>query len=374
MNKDELLNRVIEMVESYIEDQPNMQYYPTIYALRLKVLEELKNNILIPKPKFNIGDICGFGKTRITIEDCKYSILDNMWSYFCMSGEYDEDELQLILSKENNEILKSKVNEATDKLLADLKRQDEDISKNMNAMLDATYSLDDEIDPIVDNTLYSDDMYDEVFEPVDISKLFQHTPLKHIIYDNEIFIVVANSINFEYYDGVDIRIAHENICNPGYNQYGLILQHIEMDGTNNSLVMQTWDKSRTMPIGILEYAMETAELILTNKNKNKIDWLNTNIKYLKKFKNEIKDIPYILELVDKQIIEYEIYLVERKKDSDIVIQENFKVGDLVRTNSSLGLIGKIVEIKNDLYYLSIDRFDNIYSNWYRINQFTKWQD
>lgn len=371
MTKDELLNRIVELVEDYIG-------YPTAYALQMEILKELKNSIIIPKPKFNIGDICGFGKTRITIEDYKYSILDNMWSYFCMSGEYDEDELQLILSKKDNEILKSKVNEATDKLLADLNQQDEYVLKNMIEMIDATYSLeddDDEIDPIVDDEIYPliDDDNENV-EIVDISKLFQHIPLKHIIYDNEVFIVVANSINFEYYDGVDIRLAHENICNPGYNQYGCILYHIEMDGTNNSLVMQSWDKSRTLPVGILEYAMETAELILSNKNKNKIEWLNTNIRYLKKFKNEIKDIPYILDLVDKQIIEYEIYLVESKKDLDKVIPENFKVGDLVRTNSSIGLIGKIVEIKNDLYYLSIDKFDNIYSNWYRINQFTKWQD
>lgn len=305
MTNDELLKQVIEMIEGYIEREYNLQYYPNIYASRMELLKDLKNSMLIPKPKFNIGDICGFGKTRITIEDCKYSILDNMWSYFCMSGEYDEDELQLILSKENNEILKRKVNEATDKLLDDLKRQDEDVSKNMNAMLDTIYSLDDEIDPLVDDSLYSDDIYDEVFEPMDISKLSQRIPLKHVIYDNEVFIVVANSINFEYYDGVNICLAREDICTPGYNQYGSILYHIEMDGSDNSLFMQSWGNSCTMPIGILEYAIETAGSILTNKNKNKIEWLNTNIRYLKKFKNEVKDIPYILELVDKQIIEYE---------------------------------------------------------------------
>jgi len=192
---------------------------------------------------------------------------------------------------------------------------EDEILQNTNDVPDVTEPLEDDyfIFPDIDNdihrlvndSLYSDDMYDEIFELEDISKLFQHIPLKYFIYDNEVFIVVANSVNFKYYDGVDIRLAHENICNPGYNQYGLILYHIEMDNTINSLVMQTWDKSRTLPIGILEYAIETAELILINKNRNKIEWLNTNIKYLKKFKNEIKDIPYILELVDNQIIEYE---------------------------------------------------------------------
>lgn len=53
--------------------------------------------------------------------------------------------------------------------------------------------------------------------------------------------------------------------------------------------------------------------------------------------------------------------------------KGFRVGDLVRTNTSLGLVGQITEIKDGKYYLNIGRFEGIYSTWYSINQFTKWE-
>ncbi len=110
MTHKELLEQTIEIVESYIEGEPNMAYYPSIYKSNMEILEGLKKCMLTPDSKFVKNDKVYTDNVRPVEENLHISLrLYNPdgegWRYTCPAGQYFhylEDELKKVENKNGN--------------------------------------------------------------------------------------------------------------------------------------------------------------------------------------------------------------------------------------------------------------------------------
>ncbi len=153
----------------------------------------------------------------------------------------------------------------------------------------------------------------------------QYTPLKHFIYEDRLFLVILYSLNYEHNMEIQIKEMDKNEDRFDDDRYGHSLHYIEKDGAcdveegvevspriNEALVVRTYDSWYTIPIKIMEFAIEAAKWSLLRDVGSKTEWLNYYIDTLKIFKKsmEKEGISRIINHIEIQITEYEAELAK----------------------------------------------------------------
>ena len=73
-------------------------------GLRDHVMSTLQDSILIPKPKFKVGDVVQYKESKYLITEVLYNYRQEMWQYYNseygISWRMNEDELELVERKE----------------------------------------------------------------------------------------------------------------------------------------------------------------------------------------------------------------------------------------------------------------------------------
>ena len=69
-------------------------------GLRDHVMSTLQDSILIPKPKFKVGDVVQYKESKYLITEVLYNYRQEMWQYYNIeygiSWRVNEDELELV--------------------------------------------------------------------------------------------------------------------------------------------------------------------------------------------------------------------------------------------------------------------------------------